>query len=335
MRLPKEDLLRKVLDAIDGSEWRFRSPYRLTHPLKLTITKDQLQEELLIYIWNITHGGRTRAADEYRIQITGVRGIDIFPNTKTLLLGWDDRRKVYAGFNASRYTSFGASPSLQVKEGTLLEAQKKGLAIQPKERDETGNITEAVAAISPEFLVSYILSLDSYHGVVQTEREIEILQEATVRPIQEEEMIALPEERRRVVREVNQLLRSTRFRRDVLDAYHHRCAICGLQLGIVTAAHIVPVQHGGTDAVSNGIALCPNHHEALDRGLIAIDANYRIVVNEEYLARLRSSGKLGGIEDFMRNLRPGERISFPTNPKLRPRREYLKTSMELKGFPLT
>ena len=63
--------------------------------------------------------------------------------------------------------------------------------------------------------------------------------------------------------------RNPRFRQAVLEAYSYRCAMCGIQLGLVDAAHIVPHAHlQGHDVVSNGLALCSLHHRSFDTGLL-------------------------------------------------------------------
>lgn len=74
--------------------------------------------------------------------------------------------------------------------------------------------------------------------------------------------------------------RSAAFRRVVLGAYDHQCAACGLRirmpqredLTFVDAAHLIPfgdASLGGNDHPTNGMALCKNHHWAMDRFLIA------------------------------------------------------------------
>lgn len=78
--------------------------------------------------------------------------------------------------------------------------------------------------------------------------------------------------------------RSAGFRRVILEIYDHQCVACGLRirvpqrddLSLVEAAHLIPFsepEFGGNDHPSNGIALCKNHHWAMDRFLITPTPN--------------------------------------------------------------
>ena len=70
--------------------------------------------------------------------------------------------------------------------------------------------------------------------------------------------------------------RSPAFRRKILEIYDHQCTACGLRIKLpvldvsfIDAAHLIPFSEGHNDHPSNGIALCKNHHWAMDRQLIA------------------------------------------------------------------
>lgn len=71
--------------------------------------------------------------------------------------------------------------------------------------------------------------------------------------------------------------RSSAFRKKILDIYDCQCAACGLRirmpevrdLTFVDAAHLIPYSEQPNDHPTNGIALCKNHHWAMDRFLIA------------------------------------------------------------------
>ncbi len=71
--------------------------------------------------------------------------------------------------------------------------------------------------------------------------------------------------------------RSPAFRRKILAIYDHQCAACGLRIKLpaaqdvsfIDAAHLIPFSTSHNDHPSNGLALCKNHHWAMDRNLIA------------------------------------------------------------------
>jgi len=70
--------------------------------------------------------------------------------------------------------------------------------------------------------------------------------------------------------------RSQGFRRKVLEIYDFQCAACGLRINIpevldgtfIDAAHLIPFSESRNDHPTNGLALCKNHHWAMDRYLI-------------------------------------------------------------------
>jgi hypothetical protein len=60
-----------------------------------------------------------------------------------------------------------------------------------------------------------------------------------------------------------------RFRELLFEYYDPECAFCGLDNPrVLDAAHLHPDALGGEASVENGRLLCPNHHRALDAGLI-------------------------------------------------------------------
>lgn len=71
--------------------------------------------------------------------------------------------------------------------------------------------------------------------------------------------------------------RDPAFRRKIIDVYDHQCATCGLRIRLpqardvsfIDAAHLIPFAESHNDHPTNGLALCKNHHWAMDRHLIA------------------------------------------------------------------
>lgn len=63
-----------------------------------------------------------------------------------------------------------------------------------------------------------------------------------------------------------------RFKLDVLKRYGSRCAMCQVAVPqLIKAAHLLSYSRGGTNDPRNGLPLCANHHDALDRGLVKIN----------------------------------------------------------------
>ena len=79
--------------------------------------------------------------------------------------------------------------------------------------------------------------------------------------------------------------RSVAFRRVVVQAYLHTCAVCGIRLltpegrTAVAAAHIVPWSHSHNDDPRNGLALCGLHHWSFDNGLITVTPAHEVAVS--------------------------------------------------------
>ena len=77
------------------------------------------------------------------------------------------------------------------------------------------------------------------------------------------------------------------FRREVIRAYEHRCAVCDYDIRLdnnlmgLEAAHIQWHAYDGPDEVSNGLALCTLHHKAFDLGGISLLDDLRLVVSDD------------------------------------------------------
>ena len=112
----------------------------------------------------------------------------------------------------------------------------------------------------------------------------------------------------------SRIVRDAAFRRMVLDAYEDTCAATGLRIvngggrAEAQAAHIVPVEEGGPDAVQNGIALSATAHWLFDRHLISIGEDWRLLVSHNKVpAELR-----GLMANHMEGIRlPRDRSKWP------------------------
>ena len=126
-----------------------------------------------------------------------------------------------------------------------------------------------------------------------------------------------------VERVVARPFRDRAFQRQVRRAYDNRCAVTGLRLingggrPEVQAAHIRPVEMKGPDTVRNGIALTGTAHWLFDRGLIAFDDDYRLLVSPH-----------GVPDDLDKLILPDKRLMVPANPDWRPHPVYLRWHRE-------
>lgn len=126
------------------------------------------------------------------------------------------------------------------------------------------------------------------------------------------------------------------FRRTILDIYDYRCAACGMRVlldqsvSLVEAAHLIPFNVSRNDKPTNGIALCPNHHWAMDRHLIAPvpDGQQPAGIWRVNLKRL--DDRIEGQRDLVAIagkpvIKPGEEKFYPALESLRWREEHLAT----------
>ncbi len=89
-------------------------------------------------------------------------------------------------------------------------------------------------------------------------------------------------ETRRVVTE--QRIRQNFFRRAVLSSYRERCCMSGLSdTRLLIASHIVPWSKDRENRLNprNGLCLSALHDKAFDRGLIALDDDFRVILSKD------------------------------------------------------
>jgi putative restriction endonuclease len=115
--------------------------------------------------------------------------------------------------------------------------------------------------------------------------------------------------------------RDPQFRRRVLTAYEHHCAVCGFDVRLgsasiaLDAAHIRWHQAGGPDREGNGLALCVLHHKTFDLGAFTVSAGGVLLVSDQ------AHGTAGFEELLLR--RHGSRVRPPQRPEWRPEPAFL------------
>ncbi len=159
------------------------------------------------------------------------------------------------------------------------EPLESWLRARPRGRERNvATFGRAVRAISMSDIFRVFSAAGQDIGALKTaDLEIDYPERA-----EHESPILLVAERARQL--VTVLERDAGFRRDVLSAYGHRCAVSGFEVGddstyrarrILEAAHIRPVSDQGPDHVTNGIALTPTLHRFFDEGLFTFEHTAR------------------------------------------------------------
>jgi len=88
-----------------------------------------------------------------------------------------------------------------------------------------------------------------------------------------------------VERTTRQRLHQPAFRAGVMRAYSTRCAVCSFRHGnLLDAAHITADANADGDPVmSNGLALCKNHHAAYDTNILGIRPDLIVEIRPDVL----------------------------------------------------
>jgi hypothetical protein len=126
------------------------------------------------------------------------------------------------------------------------------------------------------------------------------------------------------------VLRTRGFRQAVIEAYCHRCAVCGLKVKSpdsitweVQAAHIVPNGLLGRDDLCNGVAFCHLHHWAFDVGWFTIMDDYKLQVSPKIHSVPAGFGKIGDYQVFGELAAKRTKISLPDKRAIYPHRNAI------------
>lgn len=314
-------LVDSVLNAIQqsGGMGVYTSNNIRIHPREFAVQHLDETFSLWIYIWTLTHGGRPSLPREYRIQMTSVSSpLRLNPNGYTALLGYFPDRDMFAGFDIQGHRTFTTgSPSVQIDISAIHTALQDGLAFHEKEN------REIAVAFRPDQFLNYIRNANILHELgTDTPTLNLVVKAAKSEEIVPQDIQSLPVERQRIVTNVSRYARDGSFRQRVLSAYEYCCAVTQAQLKLVDAAHILPVSvEGSSDQVSNGIALSPTMHRAYDHGLIFLDENYYMRLNDRKATELRNQGLDAGLPQLTALL--GDRIQLPADRNQWPNREFI------------
>jgi len=304
------DLVDAILDAFHESAASciLISPLR-KHPRRFVVEAGSGGVEVWVYAWTLTPGGRPSLPDEYRIQMTTVSSpLALNPKGYTLLLGYEPDLKVFAGFDLARHRRFTTgSPSVQIDIQCVHRALQDGLAFDRKSNEEIA------VGIRPDQMVNYMANAEDLHRMGKSAATYGLLVKASaVERVPPQDLQKLSQRRQKILLSVSRWARAASFRKQVLSAYDQRCSVTRMQLRLVDAAHILPVQaKEAVDDVRNGIALSPTYHRAFDNGLIYLDDDLSMKINRQKEIQLKTLQLDGGIQGFKRFL--GKRIHLPAD----------------------
>jgi len=117
-------------------------------------------------------------------------------------------------------------------------------------------------------------------------------------------------------------VRDQGFRRAVITAYEHRCALCGMRMltpdghTVVDAAHIVPWSVSHNDDPCNGMALCRLCHWTFDEGLLSVSSDYEVLTSTQLAVDRNVPGHLVTLEG-RGIIGPAEQVLWPDLDSLR------------------
>lgn len=284
-----------------------------------------------LHIGRVGLSHRDRDDVERRFQNPGLRRPLIrVPGYFSLLLGvWESdqylpvRAPILVLADAERRVGHMTRVSIFAALPALLEAQQTGWATH---FSDTG---ERILWFRPE-----LLPIAAAVAIAQVEPDEKAIQEALRASgyVAGDDLGQPSSREERLRRAVTVLVRDAQFRGAVLDAYGRECAMCGLGLSLVEGAHIYPASApGSVDTVSNGLALCANHHRAFDRHQLAvIPEDMRIVCHSEIRERATENDAAQlFVKGTYDTLRPTERGIGSADPNMLQRRyEYYSTDYE-------
>lgn len=295
------------------------------NPYRFSINK----KTFYVLIKNVHESGDGRDnQDECRIQISKTENFNEALNSQhnVIVLGYFADEKVFTAWNPYVLKDrFNHRQTVSVYSRFSVQ-RKAALDMIASYRDNNG---QSVISFRPDYLGLYLENLSKIHMLSDAEF-LELVQESDNSNTDDYTgEITLDREKFTITH--TRYIRDPRFKDNVNNAYGHKCAICGIQLELVEAAHIVPHSHEfGTDEVNNGITLCSLHHKAYDRSLIYFDDEFNILINERKMEYLEKVGKDSGFRKF--NSLSFDKIRLPINHILQPNKSNIALANSIRGI---
>lgn len=295
------------------------------NPYRFSINK----KEFYVLIKNTHESGANRDnQDECRIQISKSKNFNaaLSSKNKVVVLGYYADKKVFTAWNPYLLKNrFNEKATISVYSRFSIQdnASVDGIGLYVDNNDHH------IISFKPQYLGLYLENIDSVHLL----SEIDLLKLAetsdNLNDYEDDGYLEIDGQKFNITH--THKVRDPKFRRIVYEAYKFRCAMCGIQLQLIEAAHIVPHGHEkGTDDIGNGICLCALHHTAYDKSLIYFDKNLNIKINQEkldYLNRIRMDSGFNKLEKLH-----FPKIELPDNQILRPNIDNIHLANTIRGI---
>jgi len=296
------------------------------NPYRFSINK----KTFYVLIRNVHESGDGRGnQDECRLQISKSTSFNQALNSgsEVIVLGYLADEKVFTAWNPFLMRDrFNKKSSISLYSRFSVQRQAKAEKISAY-RD---NNDQSVISFIPDYLGLYLENLNSIHLLLDLELK-NLVEESDI--LNDQDSDGQFTTSKGVVHTIthSRQKRDPKFADKVYDAYSNKCAMCGISLKLIEAAHIIPHSHElGTDDIDNGISLCALHHTAYDKSLIYFNEDLDIIINENKIAFLEKVGLDSGFRKF--EGLAFDKIQIPTNHTLRPNLANIKIANQSRGI---
>ncbi len=298
---------------------------RGNNPYKVSVNK----KDFYILVKNLHESGKGRGnQDEARIQVAKTKYLEqtLSSHPPIVILGYFADKNVFTAWDP-HFIQKRLNKKQTISLYTRFSKQEK--ATQQKIVSYRDNNAHSVITFQPRYLGLYLENLLTIHFLNDSSLDA-LIDESDVCDFNNENG-SLDSDKGKLLITHTRYRRSPSFRKKVYEAYDYTCAMCGMQLELIEAAHIVPKSHKkGNDEVTNGISLCALHHTAYDRSLLYFDEQFYILVNKEKIEYLRTLKLDAGIEKFNNLL--VDKLILPANDSLRPNIQNITTANSIRGI---
>ncbi len=302
------------VNFIDG-----KNPYRFSINRK----------EFYVLIKNVHESGDGRSnPDECRIQVSESQAFNrvLSGRSDVVVLGYYADKKVFTAWNP-----FLMRPRFNEKQTVSLYSRfsVQESAVHSGIANYVDSNGQSVISFRPEYLGLYLDNVSNIH--LLSNQQLIALSGRSDELEEERSDGTFDADGERLVVTHTRYSRDPKFRKLIYDAYCHKCAMCGIQLELIEAAHIVPHSHEkGTDEVGNGVCLCSLHHAAYDQSLVYFDRAFDIKINNRKMKYLEKIGRDAGYRKLV-YLTFGN-LRVPDNDVCKPIFENIDLANQIRGI---